>query len=82
MNRNDARLIAEEIYKLIRKDLPNMVQQSVQQETDEWLGTKEAAEYMGVSVGYVRKYIDEIPHSKVHGINKFRKSALMKYLSR
>ena len=43
MNRNEAKMVAEELYKLIHKDVRNIVSQTVKEETEEWIGAKEAA---------------------------------------
>ena len=51
MNRNEAKMVAEELYKLIHKDVRNIVSQTVKEETEEWIGAKEAAKVLGWSVG-------------------------------
>lgn len=78
MTRKDAQMIAEELAKLLDGKFSSVIEKK----NEEWLNTKEAAMYMRVSVGYVKKYIDEIPHVKVGRINKFQKSALYNYLNR
>lgn len=78
MTRTEAKMIAKELYKLIKKDLPLLVRDV----TDEYLNTKEAAQFLGVSVHYIYKNIDDIPHTNIGKLHKFKKSALMDYLKR
>ncbi len=82
MNRTDARLIAEELYKLMHKDVKHYVSASVDANTDEWFDTQQAADYLGVSVSYIRKNIADIPHTKIGRLNKFKKASLLKLLNR
>lgn len=63
MTQNDARKIAGELYKLMRKDVRKHLAAVVEVETDEFIGHKEAAAMLGMSPGglYQRK---DIPYSK------------------
>lgn len=80
MTRSEARMLAEELYKLMRKDVKQLVQQSVSEETDEWLTTEQAARMMGVSISYIKQ--NDIPHSKVGRLNRYRKSDIQKLMNR
>lgn len=82
MNRADAKAIAEELYKLIHKDVKLYISTAVSKETEEWLNTQQAAEVLGVSVSYIKKNILDIPHTKVGRLNKFKKSTLLQFLNR
>lgn len=82
MTRNEARMLAEEIYKLIRKDIKLYAEQAVASETEEWMNTEEAAAFLGVSVSYIKKNILDIPHAKIGKLNKFKKSALSQLLNK
>lgn len=82
MTRAQARMIAEELYKLIKKDIPCFVHDAVIDGTDEYFNTAQAAEFLGVSVSYVKSHINDIPHTKVGRLNKFKKSSLSSYMSR
>ena len=82
MTRNDAKLIAEELYKLIHKDVKLYVSTAVEAETEEWLNTQQAAEFLGVSLSYIKKNITDIPHTKIGKLNKFKKSTLLQFLNR
>lgn len=81
MNRQECRLIAEELYKLMRKDLVKM-HDTVKEQQEEWLSSTEAAQYLGVSMAYLKKNLDCIPHTKVGRLNKFKKSSLYQYINR
>ena len=52
MNRNEAKMVAEELYKLIHKDVRNIVSQTVKEETEEWIGAKEAAKVLGCRLAH------------------------------
>ena len=73
MTRTEARMVAEELYKLIHKDVKNIVSQTVKEETEEWIGA---------SVGTLYNRIEEIPHTKLNNRLRFKKSALLQYLNR
>ena len=47
-----------------------------------WLNAQQAAEYMGVSLSYVRKNIKDIPHTKMGRMCRFTHEGLNKYLLR
>lgn len=80
MTRTEAKILAEEIYKLMKKDIKDLVSQTVTEETEEWMSTEQVAEMMGVSVSYVAH--SSIPRSKVGRLNRYRKSDIQKLLNR
>ena len=47
-----------------------------------WLNAQQAADYMGVSLSYVRKNIKDIPHTKMGRMCRFTHEGLNKYLMR
>ena len=51
MNRSEAKMVAEELYKLLHKDVKTLITQTVKEETEEWINSKEAAAILGWSVG-------------------------------
>lgn len=71
MTRNDARMIAEELFKL-QCDI----------KTEPLIGTDEAISFTGIPKGTFNKVINEIPHMKLGKRNYFRKSELSKWMER
>lgn len=82
MTRTEARILAEELYKLMRKDVKRIVEETVIECSDEWVGVGEAANILGCSVGTLYNNISNIPHTKNGRLLRFKKSALIKYLGR
>jgi excisionase family DNA binding protein len=82
MTRTEARILAEELYKLMRKDVKMFVEATVVKCSDEWVGVGEAAEILGCSTGTLYNNISNIPHTKNGRLLRFKKSALIKYLER
>ena len=80
MTRSEAKILAEELYKLMKKDIKNLVSQAVEKETDEWLTAEQVADMIGVSISYVMH--SDIPHSKIGRLNRYRKSDIVKLIER
>jgi excisionase family DNA binding protein len=47
-----------------------------------WMNTAEAAEYMRVSVRWLRQHLHQVPHSKVEGRLFFSRTELDRWLAR
>lgn len=80
MTRNDARILAEELYKLIRKDVKLYVSQAVMKESDEWLTPEQVAKQLNMSISYVMH--SDIPYTKIGCRRRYRKSDIIKVLER
>ena len=80
MTRNDARILAEELYKLIRKDVKLYVSQAVMKESDEWLTPEQVAGLLHMSKSYVMH--SDIPYTKIGCRRRYRKSDIIKLLER
>lgn len=80
MTRSEAKILAEELYKLMKKDIRDIVAQTVTEDSDELLSAGQVANLMGVSVSYVRQR--DIPHIKVGRLNRYRKSDIQKMMNR
>jgi hypothetical protein len=80
MTRNEAKILAEELYKLMKKDIKNLVSQAVTEETDEWLTPEQAAGILSMSISYVMH--SDIPYTKVGHRRRYRKSDIIKILER
>jgi predicted DNA-binding transcriptional regulator AlpA len=73
MTRNDARLIAEELYKIQKRE--GLVETEV-------IGIDDVAQILGMSKQSVYNRIEEIPHSKFGKALRFFKSDIIKLLRR
>jgi hypothetical protein len=82
MTRSDASLIAEELYKLISKNMKSYISDVVKKHTDEYLDAKEAASFVGLSVKTFRNRKDEFPHIKTGKKLMFSKNGLIEYMDR
>lgn len=82
MTSREAKMIACELYKLMKCDIKKHVSEFVKEEQEEWLNIVQVSEFMGVSVGYVKDHIHEIPHTKVGRLNRFRKSDIVRLMER
>ena len=82
MNRTDAKMIAEELYKLVRKELRTVAENLVIEDTDEFLTVDEAADFMRLSKSTLYKKRKVIPCVKIHGSLRYSKNALIKYMNK
>ena len=73
MTRNDARLIAEELFKIQKRE--GLVETDV-------IGIDEVTEILGMSKQSVYNRIDGIPHSKFGKSLRFFKNDIIKLLRR
>ena len=81
MTRNDARLIAEELIPLMRKEVKRIVE-SVLEKEDEFVGFDEASKITKLSIRYLREHIKEIPHAHKGRKRVFSKAGLIAYMNR
>lgn len=68
MKREDAKLIAEELSKIINVN------------SEQLLTAKELAEFLKVSEGYIRQHMDLFPYIKIGGNVRFPKSQVLSKL--
>ena len=80
MTRTEARMIAEELGKILSKDIARVVKSATVTATDKQLSAKEAADYLGWSVKTVYNKIADIPHYKVGKKLRFSEIALADYI--
>ena len=80
MNRTDAKMIAEELYKLVRKELRTVAENLVIE--DEFLTVDEAADFMRLSKSTLYKKRKVIPCVKINGSLRYSKNALIKYMNK
>lgn len=67
MKRSEARMIAEELYRLMKED--GQVQ-------EQWLSQKEAADFLGVSYSWITHHGKTLPRTKIGGSYRYPKSKL------
>lgn len=75
MTRREARMIAEELWKLMEKDKEPKAE-------EEWMTLDEAARYVRRSKWTLYHKIDRLPHEKRDGRLMFTKSGLSAWLRR
>lgn len=77
LTRAEARMIAEEVVRLMREQTA-----APKPPPEDYLTAREAAEYLNVSVWYVYHNIDAIPHTTLPGGRRkmFLKSRLQQYI--
>ena len=81
MNRTDARMIAEELAKVLQKEIRKMVVDITVGDMENYISASEAADYLGMSKRTLYNRIDEIPHTKFGRVLKFQKSKLRDYIN-
>ena len=81
MTRNDAVIIAEELYRLIKKDRQLLIN-IVREINEEYMTSQQAAKFLNVSLQFLKQNIKDIPHSKVGRLNRSKKSSLIEYMSK
>lgn len=85
MTRNEARMIAEELLPLMRKEIKRIAESVLEKEAkkdDVFLDYMGASKLTSLSVRYLKEHIDEIPHTVVGKRRLFSKSALLDFLHR
>ncbi|MCI6671129.1 MAG: helix-turn-helix domain-containing protein [Prevotella sp.] len=73
MKRQDARMIAEELFAIMEKE---------QVFDDKYIGASEAAEMLGIPLSTLYNQIADIPHAKVGKYLRFSKRELRKYINK
>lgn len=82
ITRNQAKMIAEELYKIIRKDVVSAAKDIVVEETDELINSNDAAKILNWSVGTLYNRKNDIgSFVKVGNRLMFSKRALMQRIS-
>lgn len=76
MTRSEARMVAEELYKLMRKSI-DMIQAK-----DEYLSKQDAAKLIGVSTSHFDHFGKNYPRAKVGKSYKYSKNGLLKSVNK
>ena len=82
MTRSEARLIAEELYNLIGKNMKTYISECIKYNSDEYLNTEEASTMIGISVKTLRRRKDEFPHVKIGKRIMFSKNGIIELMNR
>ncbi len=82
MTRPEARMIAEELHKLFRKDIETVIKTTVSEETDTYISAKEAAAMLGWEIQTLYNRIKDIPHVKVGKKLRFSVKSMHQYIQR
>lgn len=80
MTRTEARMIAEELFKLVRPLVVEQLKVVTSEVIDETFGIKEAAKYLGCKEKTIYNKIKEIPHFKIGRTLRFSRLALDEYI--
>lgn len=82
MTRNECRMIAEELYSLIGKNMKSYISECIKANSDEYLNTEEASTMIGISIKTLRKRKDEFPHVKMGKRIMFSKNGIIELMNR
>lgn len=80
MTRSEARMIAEELMKLLYEEVKHSVSTIAAKQTDRQMSVSEAASYLGCAVKTIYNKLDVIPHYKVGRHLRFSEAALTDYI--
>lgn len=80
IDRRAARAIAEELFALMSGEIRKINPDDIV--PDEYLTVREAAEFLGWSVGTIYHRKDMIPHCKVGGSLRFSRKDLTRFIRR
>lgn len=82
MTRNDAKMVAEELYALMcKKGLPKVMADKVRRDNDEYLSTRQVAEMLNLCEHKVR-LMTELPRRKVGRKWLYSRNGVVDYLNR
>lgn len=82
MTRTDARMIAEELFKMIKPLVVEQLANITSEVIDETFDVSQAAKYLGCKQKTIYNKIKEIPHFKVGRALRFSRLALDEYIRR
>ncbi|MCM1441589.1 MAG: helix-turn-helix domain-containing protein [Roseburia sp.] len=80
MTRSEARMIAEELHSIIRRDIERCVAAVAVTAADRQLSSVEAAAFLGIRPSTLYNNIGSIPHYKVGKHLRFSQNALAAYI--
>ena len=80
MTRTEARMVAEELFKLVRPLVVEHLNSITAEVIDETFSIKEAAKYLGCKEKTIYNKNKEIPHFKIGRSLRFSRLALDEYI--
>lgn len=81
MTQAEAKMVAKELYRLMKADIIREVREVAEQECDDYLSAPDAARLIGWKLQTLYNRKDEVPHFKTGKHLRFSKRALMRYIS-
>lgn len=83
MTRNEARMIAEELAYILKKQIAEAIKTAASEQTEEYINSDEAAALLGVKKSALyHTYRHDIPCRKIGRNLVFKKSAIINYINR
>lgn len=85
MTRNEARMIAEEMIPLMRKEIKRIVEDVLDKEgkkDDVFLDYEGASKLTSLSIRYLKDHINDLPHTIVGKKKMFSRNALIEFMNR
>lgn len=85
MTRNEARMIAEEMIPLMRKEIKRIVETVLEKEDkkdDVFLDYEGASKLTSLSIRYLKDHIKDLPHTVVGKKKMFSRNALIEFMNR
>ncbi len=77
--RQHAKMVAEELYKLTKPDVSKAMSEVIEDETEEFICTKDAARLIGISVGRLYQTKDTYGcYTRINGRIRFAKRRLIR----
>lgn len=77
----EAKQVAEEMYKLLRKDIKKHIREAIDDVYNTPMNLDEAAEYLKIPKQTIYKNVSRIPHTKVGRRLRFLKKDLDAYIN-
>lgn len=82
LSRSEARMIAQELHKLLRNDIDKAVTSQIEKETDRYIGVEEASAILGWSPSTIYKHTSELPCSRIGRRLRFSENGLREIVRR
>lgn len=81
MTRREARMVAEELYNLMRSDIIGVAREQSVKAGDEYLTTEQAAQMLGMTAASLQHRSARFPHVRVGRRNLYSRAAIAQLLT-